>query len=302
MHGENIRNLDISLLAALNALLETGNVTAAAEMLGLSQPAVSHALARLRLLFGDPLLVRSGRQMVATRRALELREPVRSILADVRKLVDPPVFDPAGASGTFHVNAPDATTIVVLGTVLNRISRQAPQLDFVVTNVPTGRFDAMARGEIDLAIDSFASLPAGYHREPLIQDRLVCIARRGHPVVKRGLDIKAYCRWPHANLATASGELLDSHLAEAGIRRRTAITVSNFITAASIVAETDWLLTLPNTVARYIRKLLPVAMLKLPFPFPELSLDQAWHPRAHHDIRHAWLRNQISSIVKGRVA
>lgn len=298
MHRTNLKTVDLNLLAVLDALLEARNVTRAAEAVGLSQPAVSHALARLRVLFQDPLLVRVGRNMVPTRRASELQNPVRDVLRDVRRLVDPIAFDPVMAEGRFRINTPDATSAVVLSKVLSRISRQAPRLDFVITNAAVGRFEAMSRGEIDLAIDAFDSLPDGFHREKLLRDRLVCVARSHHPVAARGLDAAAYAHWPHVNLDTASSRMLDRVLSEIGIERRSAITVSNFITAAFVVAETDWLLTLPSNLAKHVQQMLPLKILDLPFAAPEPTLDQTWHDVVHRDPRHIWLRHQIRTVIR----
>lgn len=298
MQETNLRAIDLNLLGVLDALLDARNVSRAAEALGLSQPAVSHALARLRDLFRDPLLVRSGRGMIPTRRARSLQGPVRTVLGDVRRLINPATFDPAAAEGKFHINAPDATSVVVLSKVLKRISRMAPRLDFVITNAAVGRFDAMARGDIDLAIDAFETLPPGFHCEKLVRDRLVCVARADHPVASSGLDAAAYATWPHANLDTASSRMLDRALAGYGIQRRNALTVPNFITAAWIVAETDWLLTLPTNLARHLRRMLPLKLFELPFPMPEPTLDQTWHELAHRDPRHIWLRQQIGAIIR----
>jgi DNA-binding transcriptional LysR family regulator len=298
MHEINLRAIDLNLLTTLDALLEHCNITRAGATLNLSQPATSRALSRLRALFDDPLLVRTGRRMAPTRLALELKAPVRQVLDDVRGLVRPRDFDPADARGAFHINAPDATTIVVLSKALNQISRNAPKLDFVISNVSVGRFEAMAGGEIDLAVDAFAELPEDFHRASLLRDRLVCVARADHPVVSAGLDREAYAFWPHARLATASSEILDRFLETHGIRRRAALTVPNFITAASIVAETNWLLTLPSNLAARVQEMLPLAILELPFDVPEQSLDQAWHKRSHHDLRDIWLRRQIGAIVR----
>jgi len=298
MHETNLRSVDLNLLTALDALLEHNNITRAGAALNLSQPAMSRALMRLRGLFEDPLLVRTGRTMAPTRVALELKQPVRDVLDSVRGLVRPREFDPADARGAFHVNAPDATTIVVLSKALEQISRQAPNLDFVITNVSVGRLDAMVDGQIDLAVDTFAELPDGFHREGLLRDRLVCVARADHPVVSEGLEAEAYLGWPHAKLATASSEILDSILESYGMRRRIALTVPNFITAASIVAETNWLLTLPSNLATRVHEMLPLAILELPFNVPEQDLEQVWHKRSHQDLRDIWLRGQIAAIVR----
>lgn len=298
MQETNLRSIDLNLLGILDALLEQRNVSRAAEMLGLSQPAVSHALARLRDLFRDPLLVRSGRTMVPTRRARHIQGPLRGLLGDVRRIVNPQTFDPAAASGRFHINAPDATSVVVLSGVLNRLSRLAPRLDFVITNAAVGRLEAMARGEMDLAIDAFEPLPSGFHREKLVRDRLVCVARADHPAAATGLDAAGYATWPHANLDTASSRMLDRVLAGYGIHRRSALTVPNFITAAWIVAETDWLLTLPQNLAQHLQRMLPLKVMELPFAVPTQTLDQVWHELSHRDARHAWLRQQIGSAIR----
>jgi DNA-binding transcriptional LysR family regulator len=116
--------------------------------------------------------------------------------------------------------------------------------------------------------------------------------------VAEGLDADAYVRWPHANLDTASTRMLDRVLSSRRIQRRTALTVPNFMTAAWIVAETDWLPTLPSNLARHLQRILPLRVLELPFPVPHLTLDQMWHDLCHRDALHLWVRNQIAAVIR----
>lgn len=298
MREINLRQVDLNLLTALDALLQHGSVTLAGRQLGLSQPATSRALARLRDLLGDPLLVSSGRAMLPTPRALRLREPVRRLLDDVRSVIHQPEFEPASVDGCFRINAPDATTIVVLSRVFAEVAREAPGLDFEVTSTTAGRIEAMSSGELDFAIDAFPRLPSHFERRRLIWDRLVCVCRRGHPAAAKGLSSAAYGSWPHVTIDAAAHDILEAALKRQGIHRRHSFKTTNFIAAASIVAGTDWLLTLPSNLARRVATMLPLDIVDLPFEAPKLSLDLVWHERLDRDPAHRWLRSRIVAITE----
>jgi DNA-binding transcriptional LysR family regulator len=298
MREVNLRTVDLNLLTVLNALLDQRSVTKAGQKIGLSQPATSRALSRLRRLFGDPLLVSSGRSMIPTPRAERLAQPIREFLEGAQRLIHDTAFDPATVDEKFRINAPDATTIVVLSKVFSVISREAPNLDFELTSATAGRFEALIGGDLDFAIDAFPHVPRQFHRHCLIGDRLICVCRQGHPVVHDGLTKEAYASWPHATIDAAAHEILERALHGLGIRRRHAFTTTNFIAAASVVASTDWLLTLPSNLANRVASMLPLRLLELPFKSPQLSLDLLWHDRTNESSAHRWLRRRIIDVTQ----
>ena len=298
MQTGNIRNIDLNLLKVLDELLRQGSVTEAAVAIGLSQPAVSRALGRLRIIFNDPLFVRSGRKLAPTPFALQIQAPLGKILDDTTRLVSPLKFDPKSAQDVIRINAPDATTIVVLPKVLARISTLAPGLQFVATNISKGRFNALLKGEIDLALDFFDQVPSDFHCQSLLIDRIVSIARKNHPTATGANSVNDYFKWPQIRLTTASAVLIESVLSRKKIYPRFALTVANFIVAASIVAETDWVLMIPQNLGYYAQKLYPLEVMEVPFEIPKFPLDMVWHERLERDQCHGWLRDQISTICQ----
>ena len=303
MLSGNIKNIDLNLLKVLDELLRQGSVTQAGEVMGLSQPAISRALGRLRILFDEPLFVRAGRKLVPTPFALQMQEPLAKILDETKLLVGPRHFDPATAQDIIQINAPDATTLVVLSEVFSIISHTAPGLKFVVSNVSEGRFEGLKKGEIDLAIDFFDKIPAEFYRQPLLRDRMVYLARQGHPITKkRKLKIDDCFDWPHIRQATASTRLVEDMLGRRDIYPDYALTVPNFIVGASAAAGTDWLMMIINTLGRYTQRLYALDIVEVPFEIADIGLDLVWHERFDRDPCHTWVRRQIINTCQDNFA
>jgi len=298
MHDGNIRNIDLNLLKVLDELLRQQNVTRTGDKLGLSQPAVSRALGRLRGVFGDPLFVRSGRKFTPTPMALQLQGRLSKVLEETRELIRPRTFDPAVEAGLIRVNAPDATTLVVMSKVFGDIGRRAPHLEFIVTNTPNDRIPAMAKGDLDLAIDFFERVPPSHHRQCLMRDKVVAVVRRDHPILHQGKKIEQFFDRPHIRLATASSRFIEETLARRDIHPFYALTVPNVIVAAAAVSETDWLLILPRNLARRLRRMFDVSIMDLPFEVPDIPLDMVWHERLDHDPCQSWVRGEIIRITQ----
>jgi DNA-binding transcriptional LysR family regulator len=293
MRGGNIRNIDLNLLKVLEELLRQRSVTRAAERLGLSQPAVSRSLGRLRQIFDDPLFVRSSGQIRPTPLALELQGRVANILDETRDLLRPRVFDPASESGTVRINAPDSATFVVMSKVFGRLGSIAPKVEFIVSNASQHRISALARSEIDLAIDLFEHLPAEFQRQHLIQDEFVVLARRDHPLVERDGQPDAFLRWSYVRLLTGAGRFVDDRLTHMNVHLHYALTLSNFVVAAAVVADSDWLWILTRNLARQLANMFPLNVLEMPFSIPDLRLDMVWHKRLESDPLHLWVRKTI---------
>lgn len=295
--------IDLNLLVALEALLRKRSVTLAAAELGLSQPAVSRALGRLRDLFGDPLLVRSGHGMLPTPRALLLVDPLHAALDAVRRSLDPPAdFEPASARRAFVLGAIDTTQAVVLPRLLELLREQAPGVD--VSTAPLRStdetFSQLRSGERDLAIGRFEAPPDAIRHELLYRDRIVCLARRDHPRVRGKLSLKRYLA--EAHLAPESVSPLErpftieSLLAKLGLERRVACIVENLAMAPFVVARTDLLCTAPGATIRPFAKGLGLRMLEPPFATPEFDLRLAWHERNENEAGHRWLRTALLDL------
>jgi DNA-binding transcriptional LysR family regulator len=299
-----VASLDLSLLAPLDALLQEGSVSGAARRMGLSTPAMSHALARLRTRLEDPVLVRAGRGMVLTPRAEALKAPVRALVAGARQVLAPErAFDAASLARSFVVLATDYV-LAVLGQALDdRLRAEAPGVS--LRFVPNGPDDAarLRDGGADLAIGIYGDLPQEMRTRPLLTDRFVCVVRQDHPEVGRRLTLEQLVRIPHVQVAPRGqpGGYLDDVLRERGLARRVARAVPWFVTALQLAARTDHLLIAPERVARQLGPGLGLRLLEVPLELRPYALSLVWHPRFDGDAGHRFLREQLARAA-GAVA
>ncbi len=288
---------DLASLATLDALLQTSSVTRAADRLGLSVPAVSHALARLRARLDDPLLVRAGRGMVLTPRAEALAPRVReAVAATERVFVEPAAFDPARLTRAFALSVTDYV-LVVFGPVFERRVRdQAPQVDLRYLPNAVDDGERLRRGETDLAVGIYRDLPPELRTRPVITDRLVCVVRAGHPVGDR-LDLQRYVALEHMQIAPRGrpGGYVDRLLAEAGLERRVSRAVPYFQVALAMVAASDAVLTVSERIARIAAPTHGLRILEPPLDLAPFALSLVWHPRFDGDAGHRWLREQFAA-------
>lgn len=291
-----LAGIDLNLLTSLDAILDERNVTRAAKRLGVSQPAVSHSLRRLRELLGDPLLVRSRAGMTPTPRAIELRPAVRAALdaADV-VLRAAPAFDPANAARTFTIAMGDQQSFVLLPRLVERLDREAPNIQLDVRPPPTNAFG----GDVDLSLGVFFDAPSNTRNEPLWHEEFVCVLRK-HSAASRGpLDRKRYLALPHLLVAPggAPGSHVDDLLALRGERRRVAIRVPHFLVAPHIVATTDLVWTAPQGIAREFVDHLPIVLRDVPFKIEGFTITMRWHARFDRDPGLAWLRGRLREVA-----
>jgi DNA-binding transcriptional LysR family regulator len=186
----NLRSIDLNLLVALQALLEDRSVTRAAHRLGVSQPALSRMLARLRAILDDPLLVRSGREMVPTPRAMELVGPLEAWLSDAAGPLTPATFEPASADGVIRIMATDDATEAVVTPLICDLARDAPGLRFELSALKSPVSAALTRGDADYALDTFPESLPGCHVQHLFDDSFVCLVRTGHPTVRGSMSTR----------------------------------------------------------------------------------------------------------------
>jgi DNA-binding transcriptional LysR family regulator len=244
---------DLGLLVSLDALLQEGSVTGAARRVGLSTPAMSHALARIRERLGDPILVRSGRGMLLTPRALALKAQVHDVVAEARRALEPErPFVPSELSRTFVVHVTDYV-LTVLGATVDRILRdEAPQVCVrFVPNTPDDPASLRDQGS-DLAVGIYGDLPLEMRNQKLLTDRFVAVVRKGHPAVGERLTLQQFVGLAHLQVAPRGkpGGYLDDMLRERGLTRRVARAVPYFVTALQLVAQTDYVLTISERIAK----------------------------------------------------
>jgi DNA-binding transcriptional LysR family regulator len=309
MRFENLSTVDLNLLVALDALLDERNVSRAALRVGLSQPAMSRTLARLRDLLEDPVLVRSGREMVPTARALEARAPLHQALDAIRRTLEPTSgFEPARSSRSFSLSCIDTTQVVVLPRLLDHLTRHSPGIS-VETRPTTSAgdtFRSLATGELDLAIGRFDGAPTGIRQQALYTDRLVCLVRRDHPRIKRRISMSQYLKEAHlAAEPVARADMpftVESLLEKQGLSRRVAAKVSNHAIAPLIVSQTDLVCTALERMIAPFAKGLGLRVMKPPIELGELELQLIWHERVHQDPAHGWLRDTLLELFQAEEA
>jgi DNA-binding transcriptional LysR family regulator len=301
----NLRAVDLNLLVAFDALIAERNVTRAAGRIGLSQPAMSKALNRLRHLFGDPLFVRHDRAMEPTPRAIELSVPIRGALADIsRTLTLPTSFDPATARATLKIATVELYHTKLLPSLVRHLRCHAPGVDLQVrANDCSFLHEQLASGEIDIALAPLGTKTAELHAEPLWNDRLVTLVGENNPL-RDPVTIEAYAAAVHmvdAGHVQVSPDgvgtsVVDAILAARGLRRRIALVLPSSAGVPFVVAATDLIATLPS---RIVKGLAPVPHVRLVTPPLDLEVSphMFWHRRADADPLHAWLRAAIREIA-----
>ncbi|WBH15547.1 LysR family transcriptional regulator [Sphingomonas radiodurans] len=272
-------------------------MTAAARHLHLSQSAISHALARLRVAFDDELFVRAGNAIVPTALARSIIDPVRDALQGVEQaLVAAARFDPATATRGFRIGLRQANEARVFAGIVARAVRAAPGVTLASVNFRRSEVaGALARGELDLAIDVPSDATAGLRAVPVQSDTMVIAARRGHPKVAGGIDLEAYLAADHVQASPRSSGpgLEDEALAAMDRTRRVAIRCQNIWSAWQIVAQSDMLLTLLGTHAEALLSTADNQIVPLPFAIAQRPLQLLWHPAAERDPGNAWLRGLV---------
>ena len=292
---------DFQLLATLDALLQEGSVTGAARRVGLSTPAMSHALARIRDRLGDSILVRSGRGMVLTPRAQALAPRVRAAVVAATEALEPErPFSPRELDRTVVVLATDYV-LAVLGLPIDRILRDEAPLASLRFAPNTADDPALLRdGRADLAVGIYGDLPPEMRGRQLLTDRFVCVVREGHPEVGKRLSLEQLVRLPHVQVAPRGlpGGYLDDVLRSRGLARRVARAVPYFLTALQIAARTDYVLVVSERVARPMASSLGLRVLDPPLELRPYALSLVWHPRFDADAPHRFLRDVLVRAAK----
>jgi DNA-binding transcriptional LysR family regulator len=291
--------VDLNLLPMLDAILQTQSVSKAATLVGLSKPAASHALARVRTQLGDPILVRAGQGWVLTERARSIAPRVRAALLETQSLLKAErAFDPKLLRREFRIHATDHM-LSLLGLQLGHaVTAAAPAV--VLRFLPLDIDEATAlRVDIDLALGVFSDLPPELRMQKLFDDRYVCVARAGHPTIRGPLSIDQYVALRHVVVAprTASDAIVDSALAEHDRTRRAVRMVPYYASALEFVAASDCIVTMSERLARHHAARYKLQLVDPPFEIPPCAASQVWHPRLENEPAHAWLRRLIAQLA-----
>jgi DNA-binding transcriptional LysR family regulator len=285
---------DLNLLEALDALLREQNVTRAAAHLGISQSAMSHKLARLRDVFGDPLLVGGRGGMVPTPEAERIGRSIKQAFIDLRAAMQgTESFDPGTSTRRFLMVSPDYAAFSFLPRARALVAKEGPSTSLVVREPWPGMVDALRDGSLDLVAGADLPPAAGLIRTKLFQDELVCVVRRDHPQVAGAFDLKTFAALPHL-LVTRDPEgtgPIDVALATHGLQRHIAMRVPYHLAAPFIVARSDLIMMTTLALAKDAASMLPLRILRCPLPVPVLKVTMAWHERNQNDAANKWLRD-----------
>ncbi|MCQ4158667.1 LysR family transcriptional regulator [Roseomonas sp. GC11] len=295
--AHDIRTLDLNLLKTLDALLEERSVTRAAARLGLTQPAVSGMLTRLRDAFGDPLFIRAQRGIVPTPRAQELAAPLRQALSGIEAMLQPAAFDPARADFTLGIAATDYALRAILVPFMAALRARAPGIRVAVLPVQAARLpEQLERGEIHLALVTPESLPPGLRARRLFEERYVCALRAGHPAAAAPLDLDRFCALDHAMVSLTGGGFLgvtDEALARLGRQRRVSLSVMSFLALVEILRESDLIAVVPE---RLVAGAAGLALRPPPLDIPGFTKLAVWHERTQRDPGHRWVRALLAGL------
>lgn len=294
---KDIKTLDLNLLKALDALLDEHNVTRAAARLGVTQPAMSGMLMRLRATFDDPLFVRAQRGIVPTQRCLALAGPLKQVIGDIGALLQPLVFEPSTAAQTFTIAATDYALRAIAIPFLSALKQQAPHIRVALVPVDDRQiYVQLERGEIDVALLTPDSTPPDLHARTLFQERYVCVLRSDHPALQRHrkrLTVEQFCALDHALVSYLGGGfrgVTDAALEKLGKQRQVTLSAQSFLILPEILRASDMVAILPS---RLVAGLDGLATVEPPIDVPGFTKVAAWHERTHRDAAQRWLRQLL---------
>ncbi len=310
IHGVNVEKFDLNLLVYLDVLLRERSVTKAAQALGITQPAMSNGLKRLRVVFDDPILVRTSDGMSATERAVVLQPKVRKILAGVDSAVQSTgVFDASNSGRMFRIMVSDYAEATLVPAMVKRLRKEAPGvvLDFLTPSDVT--YKDVEQGKVDMAINRFDELPQSFHQKTLWRDGFSCLVNP-HNALLQNYDLPAYLAanhiWvsktgmgvgtgvnPNKDKAVQLG-WVDDALALAGHKRNISVYTRHYQMPALLALNNDLVATLPTRIAKMQALTGQLKLVVPPFEIPKFELKMAWSPLLHHNPPHQWMRKLIA--------
>lgn len=306
--------MDLNLLRVFDTVMAEQNLSRAATRLAMTQPAVSNAVKRLRETLDNDLFVRSAHGVRATPRAEELWPSVRQALDILQNAIAPSVFDPARAKATFRLASADSTAALLLPSLIRAIESSAPGIRVRMVPLSTREPRPMLMSaEIDLAVGSFpgvaaqlsalpGTLSVNVGHERLYSGKFVCVMRRDHPLAGEELTMDSYCAAHHLQVSFSGRphSFVDDALSSLGRRREIILTVNQYFTAGTVVANSDLIMVLPFHLIAATGLAEILVWKELPFSLPEMQVDMLWHERNTRNPAHQWLREQITAAVRSR--
>jgi DNA-binding transcriptional LysR family regulator len=302
----DLNDFDLNLLVIFQQLMSERRVARVAANLGITQPAVSNALARMRRHLDDPLFVRTPTGMAPTPLAEQLAQPVHDALALLHTALNPStVFEPSQAQQAMTIGMTDIGEIVFLPTLVEHLSRVAPGLRLsTVRNTAVNLGEDMSVGKVDLAIGLLPQLKAGFFQRRLFTQRYVCLFRRGHALDKKKLSLADFRAAEHLvvmSAGTGHGDV-DKRMHKAGIERVVRLTVPHFVSVGHILQNSNLITTVPERLAQKLAEPFGLAHRPHPVALPEVAINVFWHAKVHQSGANQWLRTTVFELFGGKPA
>ncbi|WP_028303423.1 LysR family transcriptional regulator [Oceanospirillum maris] len=301
MNIRTLKKIDLNALVTLKVLLDEQHVTHTATQLNLTQSAVSRTLAKLRDMFNDPLLVKSGKHLALTNRAEKLQPQLNALLESASALLLPEQFDPATYTGSIRLATTDYGTHSLLPRLVPTLNEVAPKVSLTAVDWRSNLLTELEENRVDLIIGGATQPPADIFQRIVAHDRFVVVVRREHPNAQ-GVSLDDYLTQKHVMISpTGTGTSgIDDVLSLEGHSRHISVRVPHFFAALEIIATTDMMILLP---AKFVRRYVSAekyAVLEPPFAIPEMDISMFWHARIHHDPLHKWFRQFIYDTIYDR--
>lgn len=301
----HLGQVDLNLFVVLEAIYREGNITRAGHQLNLTQPAISHALKRLRELLRDPLFVRQGPHMVPTPFTRNMIDQVRQALQLLEvNLHESRSFVPEHARRSFHLSLWEYTEALILPSLMQRLANAAPGMTISTSRIKRRDLEAeLARGAVDLAIEIPMTMSDRIRSKALLREPFVVMARKDHPAIKDKLDLDTYLAQRHVQVSSRrhGPSLVDIELSRRGLRREVSLRIQNNCAASIVVNRTDMLLTLPERQSRLVNLGSLNRVYPFPLPEPHLEAHLYWHESVENDPANRWLRGEIERSQAGKL-
>jgi DNA-binding transcriptional LysR family regulator len=296
----NLRDIDLNLLVVFNQLLMDRRVSTTADKLGLSQPAVSNALKRLRVLLKDELFVRTARGMEPTPYALNLVEPMGYALGTLQNALNQrDSFDPATSERTFTLGLTDIGEIYFMPTLMETLSRVAPRIKISTLRHNSGHLsEDMASGNVDIAVGLLPGLTTGFFQRRLFKQRYVCLFRQGHPTAHNPISLAQFKSLAHVGVTSANTghSEVDEWLTRKGIARHIQLHVPHFVAVGHILQSSDLIATVPERFAQKCAEPFQLETSPLPFKLPDIAINLFWHAKYNREPANMWLRQLMVDL------
>lgn len=305
MNEINDHNLDLNLLRVFEAIYTERHITRAAETLGMTQSAVSHALQRMRDALDDQLFIRSKNGVEPTARAVEIAAPLKDALAQINQTISrPAAFDPMTSNRVFHFGMPDHAVAKYAPKILQHYSENAPHMSLRLHNRPFEVLvEMIEQQKLDMAASVCPELPKRFRASPIFTSRHVVVASKNHPTIQGALSVDDYIQARHVIYSVTGGTdtEADRFLAKSGLERNIALTISSHLATPIIVADSDLIATVTRELIDPFLDRYELQLFEPPFPIPDIEVSLFWHQRNDRDPAHQWMRDLTRDLTRYEV-